>query len=54
MKKNYFVVSLHREENVDSENLRHLFDLLNEIYKKYGKNYYFNAPRTRKILKSLI
>ena len=50
MKKNYFVVSLHREENVDSkENLRHLFDLLNEIYKKYEQKIIISMhPRTKK------
>ena len=49
-KKNYFLVSLHREENVDSkENLKHLFDLLNEIYKKYKQKIIISMhPRTKK------
>ena len=53
--KNYFLVSLHREENVDSkENLKHLFDLLNEIYKKYKQKIIISMhPRTKKILKIL-
>ena len=53
-KKNYFLVSLHREENVDSkENLKHLFDLLNEIYKKYKQKIIISMhPRTKKNLEN--
>jgi UDP-N-acetylglucosamine 2-epimerase (non-hydrolysing) len=45
----YFVVSSHREENIDSdENLINLFNLLNEISEVYKLQIIFSAhPRTR-------
>ena len=48
--KEYFVVSAHREENVDSEeNFKNLCDTLNLIAKKYNKSIIFSVhPRTKK------
>lgn len=51
-KGGYFVLSIHREENVDSqENFRTLMDTLNAVAARYGKRMIFSAhPRTRKKL----
>ena len=39
-KKGYFLVSLHREENVDSdENIMNFMNTLEEIYKQYKMKY---------------
>jgi UDP-N-acetylglucosamine 2-epimerase (non-hydrolysing) len=47
---NYYVVSVHREENVDVEkNLNALISTLNELSRKYGRRIIVSAhPRTRK------
>lgn len=47
--RGYFVVSAHREENVDSEqNLRKLLDALNAVVDRYGNPVIFSThPRTR-------
>ncbi len=51
----YFIVSIHREENVDNENnLTKLLDTMNTIAETYGKRVIFSThPRTRKRINSL-
>lgn len=54
-KGEYFIVSTHREENVDSEkNFSDLLDSLDAIVSKYNKKVIVSThPRTRKKLESL-
>ena len=54
-KGDYFIVSTHREENVDSEkNFSDLLSSLNAIVDKYHKNVIVSThPRTRKKLESI-
>jgi UDP-N-acetylglucosamine 2-epimerase len=51
----YFIVSTHREENVDSEeNFNNLLDSLNAITAKYNKRVIVSThPRTRKKLEAI-
>ena len=51
-KENYFVVSAHREENIESEtNFLNLAESLNEIAEKYQLSIIFSAhPRTRNMI----
>lgn len=53
--KEYFLVSTHREENVDSEvNLKSLLNSLEELVKEFGKKIIVSThPRTRKKLEDL-
>jgi UDP-N-acetylglucosamine 2-epimerase len=48
-RKEYFLVSAHREENVDNpENLEKILSFLNKLATKYGKRVIFSThPRTR-------
>jgi len=54
--KEYFVLSIHREENVESsENFRNLIKSINAIVEKYKKRIIFSVhPRTEKKLSSVI
>ena len=54
-KGSYFIVSTHREENVDSErNFKDLLESLDSLSKKYGKKIIVSThPRTKKKLESL-
>lgn len=51
--KNYFLASIHREENVDNaENLKEIFNAIDSISKIYKKEIIVSThPRTRKRLK---
>ncbi len=53
--KNYFIVSIHREENVDNgKNLTQIITSLNSLAKKYDKPVVVSThPRTRKRLEVL-
>lgn len=53
--QDYFLLSCHREENVDSEsNFKNLLSTLDELTKKYNKKVIFSAhPRTRKKLEEI-
>lgn len=52
-KKNYFLVTAHRPENVGIKRpLKNIFEALGEIYKRYGKKIIFPIhPRTRSSIK---
>ena len=54
-KRRYFVVSVHREENVDNrKNLAKIFDSLLAVHDKYGHPVIVSThPRTRKRLEAL-
>jgi UDP-N-acetylglucosamine 2-epimerase (non-hydrolysing) len=54
-KGKYFIVSVHREENVDNkDNLIKILDILNELARKYGFPVIVSThPRTRKRIEEL-
>lgn len=54
-KGEYFIVSTHREENVDSEeNFKNLLETLTAIQEKYGKEVIVSThPRTKKKLETM-
>lgn len=53
--KQYFTVSVHREENVDyPDNLEKIIDVLERLYKEYGQPVIVSThPRTRKKLEGI-
>ena len=53
--KNYFIVSVHREENVDNPaNLRNIIEILNSITREYNLPVIISThPRTRKRIEKL-
>ncbi len=53
--KKYFLVSAHREENVDNKiNFEHFLELLKAVFEKYKKTIIVSThPRTRKRLESI-
>ena len=53
--KNYFILSTHREENIDSpENFNHLIETLNYLCEHYKKRIIFSThPRTMKKINTL-
>ena len=55
LSKNYFVVSAHREENIDNpDNFLNLHKILNIVAKQFSMPIIFSAhPRTRKMIKKL-
>lgn len=54
-KNDFFIISIHREENVDSEcNFKTLLETLNVIADRYGKRMIVSThPRTRKKLENI-
>jgi UDP-N-acetylglucosamine 2-epimerase (non-hydrolysing) len=53
-KKNYFVASIHREENVDNDNFLKIIDSMVKISKKFKKRIIFTThPRTKKKIRKL-
>lgn len=55
VEQGYFVVSSHREENVDSpENLRRLFNVMNAVAERFGLPMIVSThPRTRKRMEAM-
>lgn len=55
-KKNYFLVSLHREENTkDNKSINNICNILEDINKKFKKDIIFPChPRIRKIIKKKV
>lgn len=52
--RNYFVASFHREENINSNNINVIIDVLNEICSLYDKEIIVTThPRTKKMLDKL-
>lgn len=53
-KNNYFLVSFHREENINSDNLKEFIEVLNLLCGQYDMPIIFSThPRTQKRLKDL-
>jgi UDP-N-acetylglucosamine 2-epimerase (non-hydrolysing) len=53
-KNNYFLVSIHREENINSKNFLKIADILNTLEKKYNLPIIVSThPRTRNKIKEL-
>ena len=53
-KNNYFIVSIHREENINSKNFLKIAEILNTLEKKYNIPIIVSThPRTRNKIKEL-
>ena len=54
-KKDFCLMTIHREENTTSENIYKILSMVQDVSEKYDLNFVFPVhPRTRKLIKSII